>query len=102
MSADLVGDAPEMAVRLARAFCASFDTISEPMRRAYIAGAAETLAALKEAGYVIVPREPTAEMIEVPFHRGMIRSLAPGEDHRDAIRSDWRAMVDAYEWDPGA
>jgi hypothetical protein len=54
--------------------------------------AAKLVRALSEAGYVIVPREPTAEMIEAHIEEC---AGDAGEAGPDRIRSCWHAMVEA-------
>ena len=56
--------------------------------------AAASLSALREAGYEVVPREPTEEMISavLPYDVGEAKSRPAGK----MISDVWRAMINAF------
>ena len=56
--------------------------------------AEEALARLREAGYEVVPREPTEEMISavLPYDVGEAKSRPAGK----MISDVWRAMINAF------
>jgi hypothetical protein len=69
--------------------------VHESWRERAREAARDALAALAASGFVIVPREPTAEMIEAHIEEC---AGDAGEAGPDRIRSCWRAMVDASPW----
>jgi hypothetical protein len=66
-----------------------------PMRRAV----SEFVAKLGAAGYVIVPKEPTFDMMEAALRAGVGRIYMPGGFERDADK--YRAMLAASQQKAG-